>query len=337
MSTKKSTLKKLEQFHPGDFVQLSDDILHDAFKGLHGRVLKVVKSRCIVAVACENGQQYDALPENVMIVMPATAAFAKCRLPWSANDDWSAYTVSFGAYDASVYQRFGDRRWVLSCSQLQIQQRPLPNGDLPSLRVAEEELRTAAMHQRDLANSALRDLGIGTGFRVDTRIGTMEASLIQNEELPGVSIDLHPFDGTPASNLLCLQQEDDCKLRATVYAELGSNPCDGSECGDYSHSICFTKPGESPDADIHPRWAVCSNKTSLYEAAAEYDYRMAREMIINRMVSGGYADPEKNYPEALEGAVSEYLKNRSFGCDEDYSLSEAMACLPSLDSTEQEG
>jgi len=334
MSTKKETLEKLEQFHPGDFVQLSDTILHDAFKGMHGRVLKVIKSRGMVAVTCENGQRYDAFPDNVMMVMPATAAFAKCRLPWSANNDWSVYTASFGPYDASVYQRFGDKRWVLSCNLLQIQQRPLPNAELPALHIAEEELRTVLLHRRDLANSALYDLGIDTGFRVDTRTGTLETSLIRNAELPGISIDLHPFDGSPSCNLLCLQQEDDFRLRATVYAEIGSNPCNGSECGDYSHSIGFTKPGEAPDADVHPRWASCVNKAALFEASAEYEYRMAREMIISRMVSSGYEDPEHRYPEALESAVSEYLKSRSFGCDEDYSISEAMGSLPAPDSEE---
>lgn len=335
MSTKKEQLEKLQQFQPGDIVQLSDDIRHDAFRGMQGCVTKTIKSRGMVVVICDNGQRYEAFPENVTMVMPASAAYENCKLSWCPNNDRSAYTSTFGTYYATVYQRFGDKRWVLSSNPLQIQQQLLPGDRFPALQAAEAELKSALVKNRDLAGNALSCFGVRTGFCVDTRIGTLKASIIPNKKLPGIFIDLEPFDGSPSCNLLCLQQEDNFKLRATVYAEIGSNPCDGSKCGDYSHSIGFTKPGESPDADVNPRWAVCGNKTALFEASAEYDYRMAREMIISRMVSNGYEDPAQRYPDALENAVSEYLKNRGYGCDEDYALSEAMRCLSPQDNEER--
>lgn len=331
MSTKKETLERLNQFHPGDFVQLSDDVPHDEFKGMKGRIAKIIKCRSTFAVDCTNGKRCEVHPAHVTLVLSMQEVLADCKLDWKAHHNMSIYRTRCGVYEASVSRDFENGRWILSCNELGISQQPLSNDDLPRLHTAEGKLRDALINRRDQANRALRDFGIATSLRVNALLGYLEANVIANDALPGISIDLHPFGEAPACNLLQLQLEDTHKLRATVYAELGSNPCDGSVCGDYSHSICFTGPGEAPEADINPRWASCANKTALYEASAEYDYRMAREMIINRMASRGYDDPERHYTHALEQAVSEYLKNRGYGCDEEYSLAEAMSCLPEPD------
>lgn len=49
-------------------VRLSDNVLHVGFRGLEGIVKRVVKCRGVVCVLCDNGQRYDALPENVVVL-----------------------------------------------------------------------------------------------------------------------------------------------------------------------------------------------------------------------------------------------------------------------------
>ena len=50
----------------GNRVQLSERVFHPQFRGLCGTVKKVIKSRCLVDVLCDNGQSYQARPENVI-------------------------------------------------------------------------------------------------------------------------------------------------------------------------------------------------------------------------------------------------------------------------------
>lgn len=58
----------LVKFQPGAAVRLSDHVLHPEFRGLPGRVVRTVKSRGVVTVACCNGEKYDAFPENVELL-----------------------------------------------------------------------------------------------------------------------------------------------------------------------------------------------------------------------------------------------------------------------------
>jgi hypothetical protein len=49
----------------GDRIRLTEKVLHAEFRGLCGTIIKVIKSRGMVAVQCENGKQYHALLKNV--------------------------------------------------------------------------------------------------------------------------------------------------------------------------------------------------------------------------------------------------------------------------------
>ncbi len=51
-------------FNNGDRVRLTEKVLHPEFRGLTGTVKRVVKSRGVVTVICDNGKRYDTRPEN---------------------------------------------------------------------------------------------------------------------------------------------------------------------------------------------------------------------------------------------------------------------------------
>lgn len=53
---------------PGDKVRLTDKVRHAEYRGMMGTVKKVIKSRNMVAVICDNGKRYDAFPENVEVI-----------------------------------------------------------------------------------------------------------------------------------------------------------------------------------------------------------------------------------------------------------------------------
>ena len=55
----------LAQFQPGDAVRLTEGVLHPEFRGLCGRVVKTVKTRGLVKVACSDGTTYEASPDHV--------------------------------------------------------------------------------------------------------------------------------------------------------------------------------------------------------------------------------------------------------------------------------
>jgi hypothetical protein len=55
-------------FKAGDRVKLSENVLHAEFRGLTGTVKRVIKSRNMVAVICDNGRRYDAFPTNVKLI-----------------------------------------------------------------------------------------------------------------------------------------------------------------------------------------------------------------------------------------------------------------------------
>jgi hypothetical protein len=52
----------------GDKVRLTDKILHPEYRGLTGTVKKVIKSRGVISVMCNNGKRYDAYPQNVELL-----------------------------------------------------------------------------------------------------------------------------------------------------------------------------------------------------------------------------------------------------------------------------
>lgn len=52
----------------GDKVRLTENVRHAEFRGLTGTIQRVIKSRKIVDVMCDNGKSYGALPENVEII-----------------------------------------------------------------------------------------------------------------------------------------------------------------------------------------------------------------------------------------------------------------------------
>ena len=56
----------LEKFSKGQAVQLSDGILHKEYAWRFGTVEKVIKSRNMVSVRLDNGDLYDAFPQNVI-------------------------------------------------------------------------------------------------------------------------------------------------------------------------------------------------------------------------------------------------------------------------------
>lgn len=49
-------------------VRLTENVRHAEFRGLTGFVKKIIKSRGVVNVLCDNGKRYDALPENIELV-----------------------------------------------------------------------------------------------------------------------------------------------------------------------------------------------------------------------------------------------------------------------------
>ncbi len=55
----------LASFSEGERVCLSEKVIHPEFRGLHGTVKRTIKSRGLVNVICDNGQRYDAFPENI--------------------------------------------------------------------------------------------------------------------------------------------------------------------------------------------------------------------------------------------------------------------------------
>lgn len=55
-------------FNSGDRVRLTQGALHPEFRGLTGTVKRVVKSRGVVTVICDNGKCYDALPGNLEVI-----------------------------------------------------------------------------------------------------------------------------------------------------------------------------------------------------------------------------------------------------------------------------
>lgn len=56
----------LEKFSKGQVVQLSDGILHKEYAWQFGTVEKDIKSRNMVSVRLDNGDRYDAFPQNVI-------------------------------------------------------------------------------------------------------------------------------------------------------------------------------------------------------------------------------------------------------------------------------
>lgn len=50
----------------GERITLSNNVRHAEFRGQQGTIERVIKSRNMVVVICDNGQYYDALPENVI-------------------------------------------------------------------------------------------------------------------------------------------------------------------------------------------------------------------------------------------------------------------------------
>lgn len=52
----------------GDKVVLSNKVRHAEFAGLTGTIQRIIKSRGIVVVLCDNGKRYDAFPENVKLI-----------------------------------------------------------------------------------------------------------------------------------------------------------------------------------------------------------------------------------------------------------------------------
>jgi ribosomal protein L21E len=55
-------------FEPGERVRLSDRVFHPNFRGLTGTVKRTVKTRQIVEVLLDNGEEYGARPENLEAV-----------------------------------------------------------------------------------------------------------------------------------------------------------------------------------------------------------------------------------------------------------------------------
>ena len=53
------------EFNKGDRVLLTKKVRHPEFAGMTGTVKRTVKSRGIVTVICDNGQNYDAYPQNL--------------------------------------------------------------------------------------------------------------------------------------------------------------------------------------------------------------------------------------------------------------------------------
>lgn len=49
----------------GDQVILTDNVRHAEYRGMRGTIKRIVKSRNVITIVCENGEYYDALPENV--------------------------------------------------------------------------------------------------------------------------------------------------------------------------------------------------------------------------------------------------------------------------------
>lgn len=54
-------------FNVGEKVKLTT-VLHSEFSGMTGTVKKIIKSRKLVTVLCDNGKRYDARPENVELL-----------------------------------------------------------------------------------------------------------------------------------------------------------------------------------------------------------------------------------------------------------------------------
>ena len=71
MNKKQELAAALAKFTPGAAVQLSENVLHPEYRSMMGCVVKTIKSRGLVTVACSNGQRYDAFPENVKL-LPAS-------------------------------------------------------------------------------------------------------------------------------------------------------------------------------------------------------------------------------------------------------------------------
>lgn len=55
-------------FKQGDKVRLTENVLHEEFRGLLGTVKKTVKSRGVIEIQCENGKPYRAFPQNVELL-----------------------------------------------------------------------------------------------------------------------------------------------------------------------------------------------------------------------------------------------------------------------------
>ena len=54
-------------FNVGDKVKLTT-VLHKEFSGMTGTVKKIIKSRGVITVICDNGERYDALPKNIELL-----------------------------------------------------------------------------------------------------------------------------------------------------------------------------------------------------------------------------------------------------------------------------
>lgn len=58
-------MSNLNDFSKGQRVYLCEGVLHKEFADQPGTVEKTVKSRGVVCVRLDNGERYDAKPENI--------------------------------------------------------------------------------------------------------------------------------------------------------------------------------------------------------------------------------------------------------------------------------
>lgn len=52
-------------YEPGERVRLSDRVLHPEYRGKVGTVKRTIKSRQIVTVVLDSGEEYGSRPENL--------------------------------------------------------------------------------------------------------------------------------------------------------------------------------------------------------------------------------------------------------------------------------
>ena len=55
-------------FNIGNKVKLTENVLHEEYKGMTGIIKKIVKSKNVIEIICDNGKRYRAYPENVELL-----------------------------------------------------------------------------------------------------------------------------------------------------------------------------------------------------------------------------------------------------------------------------